>query len=175
MFKNRGEIFEGEQEMQELRPTGVWNTPKAISRIMLASHHSFPSRPHPATPLCILPPLRVSSLGDQSVAEGRVGDQIKTWVSGGFIKGGGQTSNVSTREWGQVEQRRRKEKMTAVAHELEGCGTCPYRHKGSTRSRSRKSWSLLTEEISIGNWESVAKRKKGIGLLVNDWLVRDRR
>lgn len=39
---------------------------------------------------------------------------------------------------------------------------CSYRHRGSTRSRSKKSWSLFTEEISIGNWESVreSERKK---------------
>lgn len=44
-------------------------------------------------------------------------------------------------------------------------GKHPYRHNGSTRSRSRKSWSLLTEEISIGNWESGGE----IGWVVNDW------
>lgn len=50
----------------------------------------------------------------------------------------------------------------------------PYRHSGSTRSRSKKSWSLFTEEISIGNWESVREsqrvtdRRQQFSLSVNE-------
>lgn len=45
----------------------------------------------------------------------------------------------------------------------------PYRHRGSTRSRSKKSWSLFTEEISIGNWESVKESSVSYRVTVAVW------
>lgn len=83
------------------------------------------------------------------MAEGRGGDQIKAWASERET-GMGTSLRVRVRhlmiswEWGG-----------GVCKSMSDCSERPYRHRGSTRSRSRKSWSLFTEEISIGNWESV--------------------
>lgn len=46
-----------------------------------------------------------------------------------------------------------------VFAEFEGVKVwCPYLHKASIASRSRKSWSLVTEGISMGNRESEERR-----------------
>lgn len=48
--------------------------------------------------------------------------------------------------------------------------TLRYLHRGSTRSLSRKSWSLFTGDMSMGNWESEGEiRQKERKTTVDIW------